>query len=318
MLRQDTELNGRAKLKTSVALAVAGCAIFLGVAYVGFTVGAKSIKQDAAASVTPAATTRRTRPIRPMNVALGNMIYFPQDFGFAVITANNHRYESSMIAVKIENHLHDLREIYRQESARNPSLVGAMKVQFNIGTGGEVTQVKEISSTVADANFRNSVLADMAKWSFVDVVAEPLSVTCPLLFVREGMDIATLVDWERALGRFGDMAHQPAVVAGAPTNQAAKPQAIAGVESAKPTGKSNPAAPIAVAKTDSKIYQLRYPTALRKQPNFSAQSLGTFTAGTRLSILGKHGDWLEIKSVDNNLTGFIRKEFVVPLEVAGQ
>ena len=30
------------------------------------------------------------------------------------------------------------------------------------------------------------------------------------------------------------------------------------------------------------------------------------------------GDWLEVKAIDNDLSGFIRKEFVTPFDVVGK
>jgi hypothetical protein len=33
-------------------------------------------------------------------------------------------------------------------------------------------------------------------------------------------------------------------------------------------------------------------------------------------VLNKQGDWLEVRSTNNGPTGFIRKEFVVPVDVA--
>jgi hypothetical protein len=32
-------------------------------------------------------------------------------------------------------------------------------------------------------------------------------------------------------------------------------------------------------------------------------------------VLNKQGEWLEVRSTNNGPTGFIRKEFIVPVEV---
>ena len=56
-----------------------------------------------------------------------------------------------------------------------------------------------MSSFITDVNFRKAVVTEVGKWYFADVVSEPLIVACPLLFVHEGMDITTLVQWEKAL-----------------------------------------------------------------------------------------------------------------------
>jgi hypothetical protein len=42
------------------------------------------------------------------------------------------------------------------------------------------------------------------------------------------------------------------------------------------------------------------------------------TIGTKVTVLGKQGDWLEVRTTASGPTGFIRKEFVAPAEVAHQ
>jgi hypothetical protein len=72
------------------------------------------------------------------------------------------------------------------------------------------------------------------------------------------------------------------------------------------------------AKADAKEFHIKYATSLRRNPNFSAPSLATFTIGTKVTMLGRQGDWLEVRSTPHGPTGFIRKEFVTPIEVARQ
>jgi hypothetical protein len=66
------------------------------------------------------------------------------------------------------------------------------------------------------------------------------------------------------------------------------------------------------------VYQIKYATLLRKEPNFTAPALTSFTIGTKVMLQKKLGDWLEIRSADGSQTGYIRKEFVTPLEVSGR
>jgi hypothetical protein len=79
-----------------------------------------------------------------------------------------------------------------------------------------------------------------------------------------------------------------------------------------------PPAQRAVMKTDAKEFQIKYATSLRKDPNFSAPSLLTFTIGTKVTVLRRQGDWLEVRSRAEGPTGFIRKEFVTPIQLAHQ
>jgi hypothetical protein len=188
-------LMGGARLGLKGIVGIASCVIGVGVVYFAFGVGDKPIKKDAKASVNPAAEDgQRHRPVRAMNMALGDMVFFAQDLGFTIKTAKDAPYDDgSRIATRIENQLQDLRELYRQESVKNPSLVGGMMLQLDIGSAGEVLQVKDVSSLIADTDFRKAVVAAASKWSFADIVSEPLTVSCPLLFVRQGMVFTTLV-----------------------------------------------------------------------------------------------------------------------------
>ncbi|MGH7873422.1 MAG: AgmX/PglI C-terminal domain-containing protein, partial [Candidatus Binatia bacterium] len=249
-------------------------------------------------------------------LALGNMVYFAHDLGFTVKTTKEENFDDGRIALRIENQLQSLREVYRQQSVNDASLVGGMMLQFDIGRSGEVAQVKDVSSTITDLDFRRSVVGEVAKWSFNDIVSEPMSVSCPLLFVQEGMDITTLVQWEKALGHFAGKGTPVRVMAGAKQQpkQSETPSPTTGATKSVSTPAENPAQ-VKNVKAESKIFQIKYPTSLRKDPNFSSTSLMTFTIGTKVVLINGRGDWLEVKAIDNNLSGFIRKEFVTPFDV---
>jgi cell division septation protein DedD len=249
------------------------------------------------------------------------MVFFSHDLGFTVKTVKDAAYDGTKIAVRIENQLQDLRELYRHESAKNPSLVGGMMLQFNVGPGGEVAQVKEVSSLITDSEFKKVVVAEVSKWSFAELVTEPLVVQCPLLFVREGMDITTLVQWEKALGHFNN--NEKPTAARSATNTPTKlqtkppePPSTGGTRNKPTAAPSQKTTETANAREESKIYQIKYPTSLRKDPNFSSNSLTTFTIGTKVSLISRRGDWLEVKAADNGVSGYIRKEFVTPADIA--
>jgi SH3 domain-containing protein len=44
--------------------------------------------------------------------------------------------------------------------------------------------------------------------------------------------------------------------------------------------------------------------------------LTTLTVGTKITVLRRQTEWVEVRSTANGQTGFIRKEFVAPVEVA--
>ena len=151
-----------------------------------FDLSHEPIKHDSAASAQPVVAEQVwNRLVRSMNLALGNMVYLAHDLGFAVKTTKKQTYDAGKIALRIEGQLQGLREIYRQESVNKDPLLGGILLQFNISSSGEVTQVKDMSSLITDVNFRKAVIGEVAKWSFADVVSEPVIVSCPLLFVHE-------------------------------------------------------------------------------------------------------------------------------------
>jgi hypothetical protein len=291
---------------------IASCMIGLSVVYFGYGIGTESPQKDAAAETRPSAQNHSKKPVRAMNLALGNMVFFAQELGFTVTPAKEGLVDSSKIAARIESQLNGIRQLYRQEVAKTPRLAGGLVLQFNIAPSGEVSQVRELSSRLSDGEFRKAVAAEASTWSFAEIVTENLQVTCPLLFVHEGMDITTVVHWERALT---ESSEKPGLARAA--GNVAPNQPVKTAQAAAP-GTAGPAAHHAAAKTDVKEFQIKYATALRKNPDFSAPTLTTFTMGTKVTVLGRQSDWLEVRSIPNGATGFIRKEFVTPIEVARQ
>jgi hypothetical protein len=290
---------------------VASCLIGLVVVYFGFGVGTESPKKEASASANPAGVERRQRPVHAMNVALGNMVFLAQDLGFSVRNAKDSA-EANRIAGRIESQLQEVREQYRQEVVKNPTLAGSLTLQFNIAPSGEVSQVRELSSRLNDGDFKKAISAAVSNWSFAEMVDDNLTVTCPLLFVHEGMDITTLVLWEKSLSNSGD---KPVLArASIPTQQAKVTETAATTKPASPAVEKK--APAARTTPIGKEYQTKYPSTLRRHPNFSSDSLATFTIGTKLMVVGKQGEWLEVQSANNGPRGFIRQEFIVPVEVA--
>ena len=292
--------NNLAGLTLKSVGGIASVLVILTIVYFRFGVGNELPKKEANASVPAGAPARTLRPVQTMNLALGNTVYLAQDLGFTIKTAKDAALESGKIAVRIESQLQQVREFYRQESAKNPTLVGSLFMQFNISPAGEVSQVKELSSRLNDAEFKKAIAAGVGKWSFTDLVAENLTVTCPLLFVREGMDITTLVLWEKSLANAPDKTTPSRTSSAATTVAKAKPE-------------------LAVAKkADTNEYQIKYPTLLRKDPNFSSTALTSLSIGSRVTIESRAGDWLEVRGTANGPKGFIRKEFIKPIEVAGK
>lgn len=287
---------------------MASCVIGLGVVYFGYGIGTESLKKDAAVGPRPAEQTDRKRAVRAMNMALGDMVFFARDLGFGVEGVKEEgEVNLDKIAARIEGQLQEIRELYRQEIIKNSTLTGGLTLQLSIGPTGVVSQVRELSSRLKNDDFKQAVIAAASKWSFGEIVEEDLQVNCPLLFVHQGMDITTLVQWEKSTAP----ANEKAALAQPVDNSVPVQPSVVARGAARPNLR-----PATVAKPDAKEFQIKYATVLRKDPDFSSPSLATFTIGTKVTVLRRHGDWLEVRASANGRTGFIRKEFVTPLEVA--
>jgi hypothetical protein len=278
----------------------------LGGIFYRFGIGTETSKKPPAAPVDNYAQ----KPVRAMNMALGPMVFLARELDFTVKTAKGDKLDDSRIATRVESQLLGLRDLYRQEIAKNTKLVGSLILQFSVNPAGEVIQIKEVSGRINDAEFKNTVAAETGRWTFPGLVTEPVTVQCPLLFVQEGMDITTLVHWESLLTGVAEKKVTATVATKPESTQPAK--AITPI--APPTAIAKPA-PAAMKVGDEEV-RIKYATLLRKEPNFSAPVLATFTIGTKVTVIHRGHDWLEVKSHHSGPSGYIRKEFAIPVDVA--
>jgi hypothetical protein len=286
-------------------------ALGLAALFYGSGIGTENGKK----SLPPPTEAQAAKPVRAMNLALGPMVFLARELDFTVKNLKGEKIDDSRIAGRIETQLSKLRDLYRQEIAKNPRLVGSMVLQFNIEPSGQVSQIKEVASRLTVAEFRKTVISEAGKWTLAELVTEPVTVRLPLLFVQEGMDITTLVRWENALTEPVEK------LVSAPSGKPEPAQKIKAQPPAQqPTAATKPtAAPVKTASSatnsDGEEVQIKYATLLRKEPNFTAPVLTTFTIGTRVTVINRSTDWLEVRSQNNGPSGFIRKEFAVPVDI---
>ncbi len=306
-----------ARLSFKIVIAVISCAFGLGLILYGFGASLTSPKQEAAAGATPSAEAPRKKPVRAWNMALGDVVIVAQELGFSITPAKTSSIEPSKVMARIDSQLQNLRELYRQEGEKNPGLMGNIALQLNVGAGGDVTQVKELTSRIPDGEFKKTVIAEAAHWSFADLIPEPVTINCPLLFIREGMDITTLVQWEKSLAQLEDKAPTTrGTNQNRPAQQAKTVEAARGAQAVTKTTTAAEGSPRASARNTSSLYQIKYATALRAEPNFTSASLTRFPVGTKVFLLNNRGEWLEVRATDSGYSGYIRKEFVTPVELA--
>ena len=149
-----------------------------------------------------AVAVQPSRPERIWNFALGNVVVVAPELGFAVKAPGPEIVDAARVAARIEPQLLTIRNLYRNQSEKLPDLMGGVLLQVTIGAHGMVADVREIDAHLRDSNFRKAVLAEAANWRFAEVAPEGTIIDCPLLFVREGMDIGTVIRWEKNLGLF--------------------------------------------------------------------------------------------------------------------
>jgi hypothetical protein len=135
----------------------------------------------------------------PWNLALGNVVVLAPELGLKITAPDNTTIEPARVSAKIEAQLTSLRQLYRQQSDGDPALLGGLTLQLTLGTAGQVAEVTVLSAQLKDKEFHKAVAAEATKWNFNEIASEGTVIDCPLLFVREGMDIATVVNWEKAL-----------------------------------------------------------------------------------------------------------------------
>ncbi|MBI2180017.1 MAG: AgmX/PglI C-terminal domain-containing protein [Deltaproteobacteria bacterium] len=303
--------SGRVNMRR--VLAIASCVLGVALILLAFRVGTQSSKKtpQVEGEASGAEPTRK-KPARVWNIALGNVVVVAPELGLSLKPAKDPAPEQSKVVARIESQLQSLRELYRHESEKNPGLMGSMTLQFMVEPSGEVTKVKEVSSRLSNSDFKKAVISAVSQWSFREVVANGATIHCPLLFVREGMDITTLVQWEKSFGQNGDggtgaYGHTHA----APVKESKITENNRQSESAtktKITG-AEKASRVSAAKP-SAIHQLMFATSLRKQPNFSSPAVTRLAVGTKVSLIDTRGDWLEVREEGTRQSGFIRREFI--------
>lgn len=303
-----------ARLSFKIVVAVSSCLFGVGLIVYGFGAGVQSSKQKASSGANPPVEAPHKKPLLAWNVALGDVVILAPELGFSISPAKANSVEESKVVARINGQLQKLRDLYRREGEKNPRLMGNIMLQLDVGANGDVTEVKEIASRIPDGEFKRTIIAEVSHWSFRDVIPESVTINCPLLFVREGMDITTLLQWEKSLAQLDD---KSATARGANQNppiQQAK--TVARRRVARASSRAVNSSARSSARPPRSLYRIKYATSLRAEPNFSSRSVTRFTSGTKVALLNHRGDWLEVRAADSGFSGYIRKEFVAPIDVA--
>ena len=296
-------------------IALASCVLGAGLILLASQIGSKPDDKASATAEESSVKVQKKKIQRAWNIALGNVVIVAQDLGLSAKVLKGGQVEESKIAARLESQLQGLRDFYRRESEREPTLMGGMLLQLTVSPSGDVTHVKELVSRIPDGELKKAVLAEAANWTFPEIITDSTTITCPILFVREGMDITTIVQWEKTLGQFTEKSAIAKVNAPAAQQNQASEASKRSEPLAKTVSNKAKAEPNAEAKLLLRTYQIKHPTTIRQEPNFESASVGKFAPGTKVTVIAAQGDWVEVRADDASLAGFIRREFVTPVEL---
>ncbi len=239
-----------------------------------------------------------------------------EELGFKVwgTGATDVNRREALISERIESQLDYLRRFYQQQIQQKPNLMGSIILQLTISPLGQVTKVEEFSSQIKDAEFKRSVIEEVYKWRFPEATLGLVKVNYPLMFLPPGMDVATLVRWEKSIGpRVSETVETQEVTS--TTRKAKPPSPPHPVSTSQPPVEAQsatqpqPAARSIVAGP----YVVVYPTSVYSQPREDSQRVARIEVGTKVNVVGGQGDWLEVRSKYENPPGFIKKDSAVPM-----
>jgi hypothetical protein len=184
------------------------------------------------------------------------------------------------IREQVEPHLSELKAAYDQSLQADPSLKGSVTLHMTVTADGKVTYVKAEPRGIADTAFVETVQAQARAWQFPAISAGIASVHYPLLFYPEGTDPKALI------------AALPPV----------KPE-----EPAVPDEQRSPDG----EKGFPRKYRVTQPTYVRDQPTWMSKAVANLEEGTRITVVGREGDWLKVQPRKaENPPGYVWKEHV--------
>jgi hypothetical protein len=215
--------------------------------------------------------------------------------------------------------LPDVREVYERARAQEPGLMGSLDVNMTVEANGGVSDVRFPVKRVSNDHLTSAVFDQLRGWTFPPDDL-PIQLRFTLLFIPPEMDETSILLWEKRLGS------RPVIekVGEAPTPvgvaTATSPEKQAAGETTKPHHEGKPT-PLqeAVAphpqqsatsgRTAAGWYRILQPTVLRADPDLSSRAVAGLRQGLRIRVVGVvKGQWLEVRSVNNRPSGFLRLE----------
>ena len=256
---------------------------------------------------------------RPVNT--GSAVLAVDTFGLSIQAKSNSASTREVLEQVAVEHLARLHRTYSRWADTNGDLMGSLRLKLTVDATGRVVDVDPLASHVTNTSFTKTVMDDVRKWRFPKAGVEVAEITVPLLFVPKGMDPETVVQWERKVRsaqegeaptgdlRAANKAPIPAVGERIPAALPPAPYVI------QPSTAKSSTVHVAKPKTEAVLIAVRTnrAVAIRENPNFAARKVHEVDEDTELNIVENRGDWLKVKIADAGFIGFVRKEFVSPI-----
>jgi hypothetical protein len=267
---------------------------------------------------------RANRPIfigtqsRPANN--GSAVLAVDTFGLTIRSQNASAPLKELFERAAMEHLARLHRTYSRWANMNQELMGSLLLKLTVDATGTVVSVDSLASHVTNERFTKTVMADVRRWKFPKGGLEAAEITVPLLFVPKGMDPDTVVQWERKVrgAQEGETSTaSPRVVQHVSTVDEHTIKSAAAVPHSDRTKTTHSSTLHFIKpKAEEKLlisFKINRPVGIRENPRFSSKKVHEADSDTQLSILENRGDWLKVKIADAGSIGFVRKEFVSPI-----
>jgi hypothetical protein len=255
-------------------------------------------------------------------VSTGSAVLAVDTFGLTIRVKNASALTRELFEQAAVQHLARLHRTYSRWAEGNRDLMGSLLLKLTVDARGTVVSVDPLASQVTNDRFTKTVMDDVRKWKFPKAGAEAAEITVPLLFVPKGMDPDTVVEWERKVrstqegeASSADLRAATKVSISSAGEHSGQPAPVVSGSDQTNTTKA-PSVHLVKPKTEEKLLiavKANRPVAIRENPQFSAKTVQEIDVDTPLSILENRGDWLKVKNADAGFTGFVRKEFVSPI-----
>jgi hypothetical protein len=256
---------------------------------------------------------------RPVND--GSAILAVDTFGLSIQAKNNSASTREVLEQVAVEHLARLHRTYSRWADTNGDLMGSLLLKLTVDATGKVVDVDPLASHVTNTSFTRTVMDDVRKWKFPKAGVEAAEITVPLLFIPKGMDPDTVVHWERKVrsAQEGETSAADLRVATKAPISTVDERTLTVLPSVprsdQPNTTKSPAVHLPKPKTEEVLIAVKTnrSVAIRENPRFSAKTVHEVDEDTQLSIVETKGDWLKVKIADAGFIGFVRKEFVSPI-----